>query len=156
MDRTQDTWERVPLVELRRCWGLRPRTGWRRLSGNVCVFLSAATRAHVSAPVGVPREEAEACGSHHRLRRSAGQCRAGGGPRAVSSCLCTCGCISPQTLTCLPSLGSPQASRTLRWLRGPPGPLGGGVAVTRRPQARVSIARLSLHVAPFFLEFLPR
>lgn len=55
----------------------------------------------------------------------------------VSSCLCTCGCISSDPY--LPSLRSP---------------LGGGVAATRRPQARVSIAGLCTR-GSFFLEFLP-
>lgn len=156
MGRTQDTWERVPLVGLHRCWGLGPQTGWGALSGNACVFLSAATRAHISAPIGVPREEVEACGSHRRLRQSAGQRCASGGPRAKLAAVC-----APAASFLLGPLLIFRRSGVHR----PPepcagceatGPLGGGVAVTHRPQARVGIAKLSLHVAPFFLEFLPR
>lgn len=56
----------------------------------------------------------------------------------VSSCLCTCGCIFSDPY--LPSLRSA---------------LGGGVAATCRPQARVSIAGLFTR-GSFFLEFLPQ
>lgn len=112
--------------------GTRASDGVGGLSGNECVFLSAATRAHMSAPFRVPREEAEACGSHRHLRRSAAEHCAGDGLRAKLAAVCAPAAASPRTLTCHRS-GAPWAAG---WQRH----------AGLRP---VSALPGSVHVAPF-------